>query len=49
MDTSGNAVDPSGNKPLSKVYTEHASLPPIPYKSGVFVTIVREGRRFDVL
>jgi len=48
MDASGNAVDPSGNRPLSKVYTEYLALPPIPLQKWCLVTIVREGRRFDV-
>jgi len=48
MDASGNAVDPSGNKPLSKVHTEYLALPPIPLQKWCLVTIVREGRRFDI-
>uniref|UniRef100_A0A6C0BB85 Uncharacterized protein n=1 Tax=viral metagenome TaxID=1070528 RepID=A0A6C0BB85_9ZZZZ len=48
VDSSGNAVDIVPRKKLSKVYTEYLSLPPIPLQKWCLVTIVREGRRFDV-
>lgn len=48
MDASGNAIDASGNRPLSRVYTEYLVLPPIPIQKWCMITIVREGRRFDI-
>ncbi len=47
-DVSGVPVDASGTSDVSAKYIEVLSLPPIPLQKWVMVTIVREGRRYDV-
>jgi hypothetical protein len=48
VDASGSRVDASGNGEVSSKYVEVLSLPAIPIQKWVMVTIVKEGRRYDV-
>lgn len=48
VDASGVPVDASGNSTVSAKYIEVLALPPIPLQKWVMITIVREGRRYDV-
>lgn len=49
IDSSGNYIDASGNTSTTSVkYMETIALPPLPLQKWVMITIVREGRRYDV-
>jgi hypothetical protein len=51
VDASGSRVDASGNRmgsDVSNKYVEVLSLPAIPIQKWVMLTIVKEGRRYDV-
>lgn len=48
VDASGSAIDASGSSTISSKYIEVLSLPPIPIQKWVMLTIVKEGRRYDV-
>ena len=49
VDASGNYVDASGNNVSTSVkYIETIALPPLPLQKWVMISIVREGRRYDI-
>lgn len=48
VDASGGSVDASGSSTVSQNYVEFIPLPAIPLQRWVMITVVREGRRFDI-
>lgn len=48
VDGSGNPVDASGSTTMSNSYVEFIPLPPVALQKWTMITVVREGRRFDV-
>jgi hypothetical protein len=48
MDASGNTLDVSGNSAKANTYTEFIVLPPLDLQKWTMISLVREGRRFDV-